>query len=208
MRLRQLAADRAAAEHDQVLGPLGQIEDRLVGQMRRVREARHRRHRRRRAGRDDEAARAHALAGDLDLPRPDEPRRRPQHADAKTGKPLLGIVGCDRCDHAMDVRVDRREVDRGLVAVHAEAGRGAHRMRRLAGGDQGLRRDAAVVQAVAAHLALFDQHHARAHLDGAGGDRQPTGASADDAEIGRDRTRHRPLHRGSPELGLEHIASR
>ena len=175
-----------------MLWPLGQIEDRLVGQVRRLGQARHRRDRRRRAGRDHEALGLHQPARDLDLARPGEARRRAQHLNAQTRKARLQVVRRDRGDHAVQVGVDGGEIDRGLVTVDPEAAGGADRLRRLAGGDQGFGRHAAVVQAVAAHLALFDQHDLGAHLDGARGDRETAGAGADDAKIGRDRSGHCP----------------
>ena len=39
-RLRQLEPDRAAADDDEMLGPLAQLEDGLVGEIRRLRRAR------------------------------------------------------------------------------------------------------------------------------------------------------------------------
>jgi hypothetical protein len=70
------------------------------------------------------------------------------------------------------VIVHIEEVDLWLVPIDAEAAGGAHRLGHLARGDQRLGRHAAVVQAVAAHLALLDQHHPGAHLHGARRHRQ------------------------------------
>jgi hypothetical protein len=71
----------------------------------------------------------------------------------------------------------------------------AQRVGVLAGGDQRLRRHAADVEAVAAHLAFLDQHHRHAERGGRGGDRQAAGAGADDAEIGRELLGHASVRR-------------
>ena len=55
---------------------------------------------------------------------------------------------------------------------------------RLAGGDQRLGRDAAIVEAVAAHLVLLDQHDGDAELRRSGRHGQAARAGADDAQIG------------------------
>ena len=57
MRLRQLEADRPAADDDEMLGAALEFEDRLVGEIGRLGKARDRRHRGGRAGRDHEAPR-------------------------------------------------------------------------------------------------------------------------------------------------------
>ena len=191
MRLGELGADRAAADDDQVLGPLAQLEDRLVGHVGHAVEAGDRRHGGRGAGRDHEAPRADALAAGLDLVAADEPGGLLDHLDAQTLESLDRVVRGDGRDHAVDVIVDLGEVDARLVAVHAEAAAVADRLGRMAGGDQGLGGDAAGVQAVAAHLALFDQHGLRAHLGSAGGYRKPAGARADHADVALDDVGHR-----------------
>jgi hypothetical protein len=56
-RLRHLAADRAAADDDEVRHVLAQVEQRLVGERAGLGEARDRKHRRTRAGRDHERLR-------------------------------------------------------------------------------------------------------------------------------------------------------
>ena len=68
--------------------------------------------------------------------------------------------------------VDAAMVDLGLDHVDAEGGGGAHGVGAFAGGEQGLGRDAAIVEAVAAHAAFLDQHHRHAELRRRGRDRQ------------------------------------
>ena len=80
MRLRQLDADRAAADHDQMLGqgPVG--ENRLVGQVGQLVEPRDRRHRRMRAGSDDKPPRPDlAVAGAHRARAGEKPRFGAQH---------------------------------------------------------------------------------------------------------------------------------
>ena len=84
MRLGELAADRPAADDDQMLRPLGQIEYRLVGQMGHLGQARDRRNRRRRAGRDHNPTGVDPLPARLDLLRPDEAGGG---ADTRTPRP-------------------------------------------------------------------------------------------------------------------------
>ena len=67
------------------------------------------------------------------------------------------------------------------------------RLGRLGRRDQRLRRHAARVQAVAAHLARLDQHDARAHLHGPRRDRQAARPGADHADVRLD-----PLHSTIP----------
>ena len=190
MRLREFAADRPAADHDQVAWRLAEFEDRLVGEVRRRREAGDRRHEGARAGCDDEAPRAHDRAAGLDAAGVAKPRLRAQHSDAEPLEARLAVVGLDRGDHAADMRAHRDGVDARLLAMHAEARGLAHAMRGLAGGDQRLRRHAAEVEAVAAHMRALDQHDTLAQLGRARGDRQAARAGADDADIDVECTAH------------------
>src|SRR5690606_10374500 len=57
-------------------------------------------------------------------------------------------------------------------------------MRLPRGGDEGLRRHAAVVEAVAAHPVRLDQHHVGAEPGGGGGDRQAAGTGSYDTQVG------------------------
>jgi len=66
----------------------------------------------------------------------------------------------------------RTMVDLGLDDVDAEGRCGPDRLRPLRRREQGLRRNAAIVETVAAHPPLFDQHHGHAELCRRGRDRQ------------------------------------
>jgi hypothetical protein len=183
VRLGQLAADRPGAEHDQMGWRRAVLEDRLVGVVGHRGQAGDRRHRRPAAGRNHEAARPHPVRPGHDLGRAGEAGARAQHGHAQPLKASLAVMGRDRRDHAMDMVMGAGEVDRRLMAVHAEPAGLADRLAGMAGGEQSLGRHAADIQAVAAHLASLDQHGARAELAGAGGDRQPGRACADHAQV-------------------------
>ena len=119
-RLGKLEPDRAGAEDDQMLRPLADLECVLVGEIGHLLEPGNRRHDRPRAGRDHEAARPDLelhiqLRADDDGPAVAKPCLALDHADAKTGEALLGIVRCDRVDDAMDVVVDLVELDGRLA---------------------------------------------------------------------------------------------
>ena len=208
MRLSELAADRTTADHDQMLRPLGQFEDRLVGQVRHLGQTRKRRHRRRRAGRHHDPARLDAPSVRLQLLRPDEACACADHVDPEPLEALLGIVRCDGGDHAPHVVMDPQEIDLRLMAVDPEAPAVADGVRDPARRDQRLGRHAAIVQAVAPHPALLDQHHPGAHLHGAGRHRQAARARADDAQVGRYQLCHRSgpsCSRALPTRPVAHI---
>jgi hypothetical protein len=188
--LGHLQADGAAADHDQVIGPLGQVEDRLVGEVRRVSKARDRRHGRRGAGRDHEAAGPDTLPVRLDVAGRGEARLRLDHLDTEALETLHAVVGRDARDHVVEVAMHLEKVDRGLVAVDAEAPTRSHRVRGVGRRDERLGRHAARVEAVAAHAPALDEHDARAHLRRSGGDRQAARAGSDDAKVGADHARH------------------
>ena len=183
MGLRQLAADRPAAHDQQVLGAFGEVEDRLVGEMGHVGQSRHRRRDGPGAGGDDEALRRDAPAVDLDRVRPGEARRTLNDVDAQRPEALDRIDRRDTGNDAVDMAVDRGEIDLGAGRRHTEAPGGAYDLRRMAGRQHRLGRHAAGVEAVAAHRAALDQHGARAELGAAGGDRQAGGPGADHADI-------------------------
>ena len=89
-RLRHLAADRTGADHAEARGPLGQVEERLVGQIAGLGQARDRRRGGARAGRDDGAREAQAATvrpprcrDPRSAPRRDTPRRRARRGSAR-----------------------------------------------------------------------------------------------------------------------------
>ena len=72
----------------------------------------------------------------------------------------------------MHVVVHAAMIDLRFDDVDAEGGGGAHGFGALAGREQRLGGHAAVVEAVAAHAALLDQHHGHAELGRRRGDGQ------------------------------------
>ena len=186
MRLCHFDADRPATHDDQVLRHFGEIEDGLVGVVRDRVQAGDRRHHRRGAGGDNEALGLDADVAGYDLVRPSEARRVLDDLNTEALEALNRVVWRDGAYDAMHMSVHLGKVDGRLVAVDAELAAVTDGLGSLAGGDQGLGGDAAVVEAIAAHLALFEEHGLGAHLGGTGGDAQATRAGTDDGDVRRD----------------------
>ena len=142
-----------------------------------------RRRGRARSGGDDETAGADPYPLPLDFARADEARVRPQHRDAELLEALLGIVRRDAGDDRIDPRDDLVEVDALDPGSDAEAAGATDELGGAGRGDQRLRRDATVVEALAAHLAPFEQDDLRSELRRAGGDGKPRRSAADDAKV-------------------------
>ena len=158
----QLETDRAATEDQQVVGALLQVEDGGVGQVGNPVEAGDRRHRGGASGGDDDPAGSEPTAIDRQAVRGDEAGFPAQHGGAERAEPGLGIGGCDGCDHAMHVCLHRIPVDLRLRQANAEPDGRARRLGGVRRGEQRLARDAAEVEAVAAHAVALDQRHATA----------------------------------------------
>ena len=181
--LSHFDADRTAADHDQVLGLFGQFEDILIREIGYLVDAGDRRHEGRGPCRDDKAASLDAVAAGLDFASVDELGRSLDHLDAEAFEALNRVMRRNTGNHVVHMRVDLREVDFGFMAVDAELARTADGFGGLAGGDQGLGGDTTGVEAIAAHLGLFDKHHLGAHLRGTRRHAQPAGTGADDRDI-------------------------
>ena len=190
MGLGQLGADRAATDDDQVAGPRPVLENRLVGQVGHVVEAGDRWRGGRRAGGDDEPPGANDKVADSDFAASGERRPRLHHPDAEAFEAIDGIDRRDRGDDAVDVVVDALEIDCGLDGGDTEAVCPAHGIGGVGGGDHRYRWHAAIIEAVAAHLAGLDQHRGGAELGGASGDGQAARPAANDTDIGLDRFGH------------------
>ena len=171
-----------------MLRQIRQAEDRLVCEIAGLGEARYRWHRGARSCRDDEAARADPRATGLDEVGASEARRGLDHMDAEPLEPRDAVMRGDGGDDAMHMRVDLAEADLRRRRMNPEALGVAHGLCGVGRGDQGLGRNAAGVETVAAHLALLDQDDGRAHLHRPGGYRQTARPRADDAEIGAQHT--------------------
>ena len=113
--------------------------------------------------------------------------RNDPHAQALEA--LDGIVGRDGIDDVVDVIADGAVIDDGVQRQDAEFARGADLVRALCRGQQRLGGNAAVVQAVAAHLVLLDEHDALTEGSRGGSNRQAARTGADDAEVHVERLR-------------------
>ena len=151
MRLRHLDADRPAADHDQMLGQFTVGKHGLVGQIGHLVEPGDRRRHRVRAGGDHEPAGA-----DLDLAgqhraRAGETRRGAQHGDAQTLEPLRRIVRRELAITWATLSPTAAKSTLRQRVGNAELRRAPPQLGAPSGGEQGFRRDAAEIQAVAAH---------------------------------------------------------
>ena len=95
------------------------------------------------------------------------------HPHAEPGETLRRVDRRDGGDHALHVIVHLGEIDRRRAARHAEGARAAHELGALGRRQQRLRRHAAGVEAIAAHLVPLDQHHR--HAESTPRRRRPTG---------------------------------
>ena len=187
MGLRQLDADGAAADHDEMRGQGAVGEDGFVGEIGRFGEAGDRRRHGTRAGCQYDAARLEAIGAGLQLVARNESRLLLQHAHAQAFEALDRIVGRDGRDHTRDMVHHLGEIDLGFDGCDAEGRARALRLGHPGGGDQGLGRHAAEVEAVASHRAALDQHDAETQLRRARRDDEAARAAADDADIGAER---------------------
>ena len=186
--LRQLAADRAAAEHDQPLRQLAQLPQVVGGQHLDLVEPRQRRHERTRAGGEHDVLRRQPLRGalvgrDLDGPGVDQLGVAAHHVDAEAAIAFDRIVRLDRADHAVHAVHHLGEAELRAGLGDAVVGGMADLLDELGAADQRLARHAAVVQAVAAHLAVLDQRHLGLHRRADVARHEPGRAGADDDQV-------------------------
>src|SRR5690606_19599202 len=149
-------------------------------------EPRDRRHHRRRTRSDDKSARTDAMLARLDGALVNESGFGLDHAHTETGEALDRIIGCDLCDNAADMIADALPINAGRDSLNTKAVAATHDVRTLGRGDQRFRGYTAIVEAVAAHLVLFDQHYAPAQCSASSSYGQPTRSRPDDAQIGGD----------------------
>ena len=173
MRLRHFQPDGTTTDNDQMLRLLTQIKQGFVRLIGDGIKARDRRHKGARSGRDYNTARRDLIRAGLHSFGVNKFAKLPDHPNAHPLKPLLAINGCDRVDHLVHMILGRGIADLGHYRGHAKFGAMGHRMGLLARRDQSLGRNAAKVEAIAAHLVTFQQHHIGAHLAGTCGHGQP-----------------------------------
>ena len=182
--LSELAAERPAADHQQTPGALGQVEDRLVGEIAGCFQALDRRTGGARAGGDDGLLELEPGAGDLDRAAIDERRVAQEHVDAQGLEPLGRVVATEVGAEAAHPLHGRGEIGfRGHRRVPGESRRVAEIGVEPRRAQERLGRYAAEVQAIAAEEVPFHQRHLGAEGGGAGRGDQPGGAGAEDDEV-------------------------
>ena len=182
--LRELAADRAAADHGEPAGQLGQGEDRLVREIAGLGQPGDGRLGRAGARRDHRLLEAERHARDVHGVRSGEARRAEEHVHAEVAKARRRV-------HPADPRAQPAHPIHHRAEVHARAGRHPHaelaRPAHVGDGagrpDQALRRHAADVEAIAAHQPALDERHARAEPGRARRRDQPRGARPDHDQV-------------------------
>jgi len=187
VRLRHLQPDRAAAQDQQVLRRLSQVEQGVVREEWHVVQAGQVRYHGAAAGGDHDAAggQAPGLRAHLDcegIPR-HEARRALQDRGAQAGVALDRIGRRQRGDRAMHVGLHAVPVDAGggrLDAIPAGAAHGVGRVRRR---QQRLAGHAADIQALAPHAPALDQRDAQAELRRDIGRGQPGRPGADHRQV-------------------------
>ena len=88
------------------------------------------------------------------------------------------------------MRAHGLHVETRFVVMQPEARGLAHGLGRLARRDESLGRNAAVVEAIAAHLALLDEDDLNAHGRRSGGHGKPARSRADHAQVWTQDFRH------------------
>ena len=199
--LRQFTADRPAAEDDEPARrrlAAAQPGPEVVGSQRlHLVEARNGRDGGPCTGRNDHRSGGQATGravgiGDLDVPGGDEPGMALHHLDAETGIALDAVMGRDVGDHAVDPLHYVGEGNGGRRVRQPPAPGMGHLVGQRCAADQRLRGHAAVVQAVAAHLARLDQRHPRLGRRRDIGRNQPGRTRADHKKVAVEPRRPRP----------------
>ena len=179
-RLRQFGPDRPAAKDDQprrrILAPAQLVPKRVGGEEANLRQPRNLWHEGCGAGRQNDGAGGQAagfaaLNRDLDRPGVDQPRMALDDLDAKAGVARDAVMRFDPGDDVVNTLHHCGEIHLRRGGAQAVPARPAYRLGRLGAGNQGLGRDAAIVQAVAPHLPRLDDRDLRLRRSGdIGGD--------------------------------------
>ncbi len=179
----QLAADRAAAEHQQAARLLAQVPDGVGGHYGHVFQPRQIRHEGASAGSNDDIARADAATVHFNVPGRGDARLAGDHVNAQTGVALDRIMRLDLFDHALYALHHGGKVDLCVSVAETQLWRFAHLCSQPCRTDQRLGRHAAGVQAVAAHGVLLDQADVRFDCRGDIGADQSAAAGADHHQV-------------------------
>ena len=181
IHLRELEADVAAADDDQMLGHAVERQHRRVGEERHVVDARHVGHERAAADVDEDARRGQQLVADADGVRALEPGvPLDDRAAGHAAQPFLD-AGRARWRDGVGARLDLGHVDPdAAVEDDAVVGGAAREVRGIGAGDQRLGRHAAGVDAGAAEELALDERDLHAGAGQPAGERRPGLAGADD----------------------------
>ena len=125
-RLRHLAADRSAADDDQVGDRFPQIEDRFVGQIADRFDAGNRRYRRPRSRRDHKRTRLQLSSSDFERRGVDEAAAAENDVDAHRAKSLGAVVRFDALDDRRDTLHHARQLRSWIVRRQRKACGVAH----------------------------------------------------------------------------------
>src|SRR5215471_1846301 len=158
--------------------PITVGEDGLVREIGNALESRDLRNCRARAGGDHEPPRPDFDFGGVDGARAGEARFGLQYLDSEPLEPLDGIVRRDRRNYFVNTVVNRREVDLRTRGGNTECRAVPRDIGVARSGEQRLRRDAAEIEAIAAHHAALDQDDFRAHLRRSRRDRERDSGSS------------------------------
>ena len=185
--LRELAADRTTAQHDEPLGKFGHIPEGVRGEALRGGEPGDRRDDRARTRRDDNGARGHrpgcARIAYLDRPRRDDSCVPQQDLRAERGIALDRVVRCDRRDNASDARHHFAKIEFHARVAQAKCVRVTRSMNEFCCPNQSLRWNATEIEAIAPHQPAFHERDFRlGDRPDIGGD-QAGGAAADDDQV-------------------------
>jgi hypothetical protein len=183
-RLGELAPDRARADHGQTPRQRGQAEHRFVGQVAGLGQARDGRRARARAGGNAGAGEAQRLPAHRHGVGAGETAFAQEHVNAEAAEAGRRVVRADAGTQLAHARHHGRKIDRDARGhAHAERTRPPDVGRGARSPEEGLRRHAADVQAVAAEQVALDERHPGAQARGARGRHEARRAAADHDEI-------------------------
>ncbi len=202
--LRELAADRPAAQHHQAPRQLAQVPHRVGGQHLDPVDPGNRRHQRPRARGDDDGTgrtyRDFSVGPYLDFPGRNDSRFALQALHPQARISLDGVVWLYGLHDALHALHNIREVEFDACFLKTIVLEAAELRQHPGGLDERLGRHAAGVQAIAAHAVLLDQRHLGFHCRGDVRRHQPRRAGADHHQIAVEPRRASPTRVDAPRL--------
>lgn len=179
-RLRQFASKRPRADHREPARQSGYREDRLVGEIARLRQSLERRRDRARPGRDRRAREAQRRIAHLDRVGTAEARIADEHVHAQRSEACGGVVGGELRAQSAHPLHHRGKIHAHFAGYdHSVVCRSPRRRRHSRGADNCLGGNASEVQAVPAHQSAFHNRDFRPQSRRAGGGHQPGGSGPD-----------------------------